>query len=118
MRFTIILNFEISIFNFKNRHICDGFCHFFIKFRRYFSYSSSVRFGIFFFFAISTSRIFQSMPMPCFFYSVRSAMTGSFFAAACAGMRPEMSVSATLTQTMTNAVSGGSIAMPAIPESE
>ena len=51
-------------------------------------------------------------------YSVRSAITGSFRAAACAGMSPEMRVSATLTHTMIKAVSGGSDAMPAIPESE
>jgi hypothetical protein len=35
-----------------------------------------------------------------YFYSVRSAMTGSFFAAALAGIKPLIIVSVTLTKTM------------------
>ena len=94
------------------------FDHFFNRSFRYFSYSSSVSLGILFFFAICASLVFSKYGHGEKFYSVRSAMTGSFFAAACAGMSPEMSVSATLTHTMMKAVSGGSVAMPAIPDSE
>ncbi len=79
---------------------------------RYSSYSSSVRFGSFFFFAIAHLSPFErSMPDRARFYSVRSAMTGSFFAAAEAGMSPEMRVSTTLTSTMTIACHQGSAAI-------
>ena len=42
-------------------------------------------------------------------------MTGSFLAADCAGMSPEMSVKTTLTHTMTIAEVTGREAMPAMP---
>ena len=45
------------------------------------------------------------------FYSVRSAITGSFFAAAEAGMSPEMSVSTTLMRIMRSAEPKGRCAM-------
>lgn len=84
---------------------------------KYASYSSSVSLGTFCFFAIThLARSFStSMPLSAQDYSVRSAMTGSFFAAADAGMSPEMSVSATETHTMMNAVSGCRAAMPEMP---
>ena len=52
------------------------------------------------------------------FYSVRRAITGSFFAAACAGIKPETSVSKIETHTMIKAVNGGSAAMFAMPVSD
>ena len=51
-------------------------------------------------------------------YSVRSAMTGSFFAADCAGMSPEMSVSTMLMATIMRAVVNGSAAIPEMPARE
>ena len=89
------------------------FRYFFKSFLKYASYSSSVSLRMGFFFAIS--RLEGSMGVFSPFYSVRSAMTGSFFAADCAGMSPEMSVKTTLTHTMMNAVETGSVAMPAMP---
>ena len=85
----------------------------------YCSYSSSVSFLIFFFAIVSLAPCStDSMDKGRPFYSERSAMTGSFLAADCAGMRPEMSVRTTLTQTMMNAVSAGSEATPPIPVSD
>ena len=49
------------------------------------------------------------------FYSVRRAITGSFFAAALAGIKPLMSVSATLTHTIINAEVKGKLASVVIP---
>ena len=58
------------------------------------------------------------MPRAVAFYSVRNAITGSFFAAAEAGINPETSVSNTLISTITSADVTGSAASPAIPVSE
>ena len=94
--------------------------HFPRSFLIYLSYSSSVSF-LTFFFAIGAplwSCLSTIMDGFCKDYSVRRAMTGSFFAADCAGMSPETSVSTTLTSTMMNAVPTGSAAMPAMPASE
>ncbi len=102
----------------KNRELFPIF--YFVKSDlRYSSYSSSVSFGSFFFFAMQHLFAFErSMPYRPVFYSVRSAITGSFLAAADAGMRPEMSVRTTLMSTMIPAVRMGREAMPAMPERE
>ncbi len=63
----------------------------------------------------SSKVVTNSIPLLFLFYSVRSAMTGSFFAAAEAGISPEIRVSITLTSTITSADDTGSAASPAIP---
>ena len=83
----------------------------------YCSYSSSVSLDTLSFFAIHPP-LRVSMDAFPLFYSVRSAMTGSFFAAADAGMRPEISVNTTLMTTMMIADTGESEAIPPIPERE
>lgn len=103
----------------KKSGVLSRFFYFVNSDLKYSSYSSSVRFGSLFFFAMQHLFSFErSMPYPSAFYSVLSAMTGSFFAAAAAGMSPEMSVSATLMSTMIPAVRMGSEAIPEIPERE
>ncbi len=91
--------------------------HFFKRCLRYSSYSSSVIAFTLFFFAMGKPRRldYRKYSPRRGIYSVRRAMTGSFFAAFDAGMSPEMRVRATLTQIMMNAVSGCSEAMPAMP---
>lgn len=92
--------------------------YFFSKSLTYFSYSSSVSFFTFFFMvhlAKGSTTIMDDVPQ---IYSVRSAMTGSFFAADCAGMSPEMSVSTMLMATIMRAVVNGSAAIPEIPARE